>query len=173
LNSYSNTLQEGQRLWYDGRPATLVSKDYIYDDSFRYSSRIEYTYTVRFDDDKGEAVTLSDSHGYALYEAIIYYEYSGFSIGDTLEIQRSGLEPNLRGRLLEVDENAERWPYRVGEVGSNSVWFSYAELTKIHSVTSRERAPRAQEVLTKRIAEVREELEALETALEVLGYATT
>lgn len=176
MNSTSNTLLEGQRLWWDGRPAILLERDINYHTSNNfnvYNQGYRITYTVRFEDAEGGSVSLSADSDYAMYRSIPYYEYSGFQIGDTMEIKRDGLEPNLRGRLLEIDKDAERYGYRVGEEGGTSIWFSFAELIKIHSVTSRERSPRAVEVLKKTIAEKREELEALETALEVLEYATT
>lgn len=172
MSTFANELQKGHRFWYDGRPATLVGKDHSFEGM--YSSHITYTFTLRFDDDKGGTRTLSEwSVPSDLYRSIVFTKDSGFELGDTLEIKRDGLEPNLRGKLLEINENAERYPYRVGQELGVSIWFSWHELTKIHSVVSYQRSPRAKEVLKKVIAEKREELEALETALEVLEYATT
>jgi hypothetical protein len=99
-------------------------------------------------------------------------EKSGYEIGDYFEIKRTGLQPDLRGRLISVDENADRWPYRIADEDGNSASFAYYELTKIHSVISRTRAPQAIETLRSQIAITKAELEALETALEVLMYAS-
>lgn len=171
--SLYNQLEEGQRFWCIERPVTLVRKDYDFDDNSRWSTNVTCNYTLEYNDRQGGWLTLSDYEAVVLLEGRVYAPNSGFLVGDTMEIKRDGLEPNIRGRLLEIDEQAERWPYRVGHDNGPSVWFSLGELTKIHSVTSRERSPRALEVLKKRITEAREELEALETALEVLEYAAT
>ena len=120
-----------------------------------------------------ELVNVTDhNEKYELYENLIFCPNSEFKVGDTMEIAREGLEPNLRGILLEINESAEMWPYRVGQQDGVSVWFGYKELTKIHSIISAQRSGKAKEVLKKQIAEARAELEALETALEILEYAS-
>lgn len=136
-------------------------------------SREEMQRVTLTPDDDGEDQSYDGWSIYKMGSGLIYHPKAKFSIGDYFEIKRDGLEPDLRGRLLEIDPTAEMWPYRVGHTETNaSAWFAWHELTKIHSVISRERSPRAKEVLKKKIAEARAELEALETALEVLEYTS-
>lgn len=126
-------------------------------------------YDVRFLDND-EIVTYDST--YLLLRKIVFLENSGYEIGDYFEIKRTGLQPDLRGRLISIDENAGRWPYRIADEDGNSASFSYFELTKIHSVISQKRAPKAIETLKAQIVATKAELEALETALEVLQYAS-
>ena len=130
---------------------------------------IYYKYDVRMLDND-EIVTYDSK--YLLISKIVFLEKSGFEIGDYFEIKRTGLQPDLRGRLISIDENDDRWPYRIADESGNSASFSYFELTKIHSVISRQRAPKAIETLQVQLAIARAEVEALETALEVLQYAS-
>jgi hypothetical protein len=131
-----------------------------------------YKYDVKMLDN-GEEVTFD---GYAAERLVknhlVYQKTSGFEIGDYFEIKRTGLQPDLRGRLISIDEDADRWPYRIADEDGNSASFSYYELTKIHSVISQTRAPKAIETLQAQLVIARAEVEALETALEVLQYAS-
>jgi hypothetical protein len=130
-----------------------------------------YKHDIKFDDNGEVAVYDGWSVG-TLLNTLIFKENSGFEIGDYFEIKRDGLQPDLRGRLISIDENDARWPYRVADESGNSATFSYYELTKIHSVISQKRAPKAIETLKSQIEIAKAELEALETALEVLMYAS-
>lgn len=174
-------LQEGMRYRFKDadRPVTFtLTRKYWAEDEYAYSpySHISSEDLLRVEltpENGGTKQTYDGWKIHQLVEGLIYHPKSGFKIGDTMEIAREGLEPNLRGRLLEIDESAEMWPYRVGhtETGA-SVWFAWHELTKIHSIISAQRSGKAKEVLKKQIAEARAELEALETALEILEYAS-
>lgn len=130
-----------------------------------------YKYDIKMLDN-GEQVTFDGYATETLMKHLVYLASSGFEVGDYFEIKRAGLQPDLRGRLISVDENADRWPYRIADEDGNSASFSYYELTKIHSVISQKRAPGAIETLTAQIKVTKAELEALETALEVLQYAS-
>lgn len=178
-------LAVGNRVFLPGKgAATIINKDLHWpediDDGFGY--RIpsswyggpDYIYSIQFDKLDGKVVedVKSTDSQYRLYDGLTFVKDSGYKIGETFEVEREGLEPNLRGRLLEIDETAEMWPYKIGQEGGVAVWFGYREIRKIHSVTSAERSPRAKEVLKAQIQLKREELEALETALEVLEYTT-
>ncbi len=178
---YHNDLNIGDRVFLKGKgAATIERKDYrYYDDDDYYGGRNSrnsstYNYQIKFDKGDGTDVQYlkDESDKYSLYENLIYTKDHGFNIGDTFEVEREGLEPNLRGRLLEIDAAAEMWPYKIGQEYGVSVWFGIKEIRKIHSVISQERAPKAKEVLKEQIARTRAELEALETALEVLEYAS-
>lgn len=174
-------LTEGMRFRFrEGTTTWTLTKKYTDMPDFSGASMSYYIPSmqemqrVTLTPDNGGAVQTYDGWStYKLTEGLIYHPEAKFSIGDYFEIKRDGLEPDLRGRLLEIDPTAEMWPYRVGHTETNaSAWFAWHELTKIHSVISHARAPRAKEVLKKKIAEARAELEALETALEVLEYAS-
>ena len=143
-----------------------------YPEYLSYSSSEESQRVILTPDNGGSAKTFTGWELYKLTEGLIYHPSAGFNVGDYFEIKRDGLEPDLRGRLLEIDPESEMWPYRVGQPDGPSVWFAWHELTKIHSVISYKRAPKAKEVLKEQIARTRAELEALETALEVLEYAS-
>jgi hypothetical protein len=159
-------LCEGQRFRIKDRTCTLVEKKMDFRDPL--SAYPEIFFTVKYDDN-GETEMVDAGR---LYKGMIYNPLREFEVGDTFEVAREGLEPNLRGVLVEVDPEADRWPYRLAGPDGAGTWFAWNELTKIHSVVSRERAPRAAELLRKQIAAKKEELEALETALEVLEYAS-
>lgn len=144
-------------------------------DSYGYALMGGYERYYKYDikmADNGEQVTFDGYTADRLLRRLVYLETSGYEVGDYFEIKRTGLQPDLRGRLISVDENADRWPYRIADEDGNSASFSYYELTKIHSVISQKRAPNAIESLKAQIALTKAELEALETALEVLQYAS-
>lgn len=172
----SNYLTKGSRVFLDDDTATIVDSQSNYFANAGlsiYNPEPEVEYTLKWDSGKEDSKVKGTSWGLRyLFDAVVYFTDSGLEIGDTVEIERSGLDPNLRGILVEVDEKAARWPYKVEALdGLSSEWFSVAELTKIHSIISRERAPQAIKVLRKTIEEKKDELKALETALEVLEYA--
>lgn len=175
-----NQLVEGMRFRFpDGKTTWTLTKKFTempdysgMSRSYYIPSREEMSRFKLTPDNGGADQTYDGWSIHKVADGIIYHPEAGFSIGDYFEIKREGLEPDLRGRLLEIDPEAEFWPYRVGQADGPSVWFSWKELTKIHSVTSRDRAPKAKEVLKEQIARTRAELEALETALEVLEYAS-
>lgn len=166
-------LKVGQRFWVDGKAGTLLKRDaewpeYDRDSYLSFRTEPDYSWTIQFDNGETKVYTQYTP----LVLGMTYNPDAGYKVGDTFEVEREGLEPNLRGRLLEIDPAAEMWPYKIGQEHGVSVWFGVKEIRKIHSVVSRERAPKATESLKKQIAEKREELEALETALEVLEYAS-
>lgn len=175
-----NKLKEGMRFRFpDGKTTWTLTKKFTEMPDY---SEMSMSYHIPMKEEMERFRLTPDNGGtdqtydgwsvHKVVDSIIYHPKAGFSIGDYFEIKREGLEPDLRGRLLEIDPEAEMWPYRVGQADGPSVWFSWKELTKIHSVVSRERSPKAVKSLKKQIAEKREELEALETALEVLEYAS-
>lgn len=167
-------IKVGMRFLIDNRTAQCI--DVRMDqpnDLFGYMGRYEmyYKHDIKFNDND-EVVVYDGWSVKKLLNALVYKENSGFEIGDYFEIARAGLEPNLRGRLISINEDAERWPYRVADEDGNSASFAFYELTKIHSVISQKRAPKAIETLKAQIKTTKDELEALETALEVLQYAS-
>ena len=172
------SLKEGMRFRNDETGATwILTRKFFVEPDYNSGSvwnlpGVEEMQRVEFTPDNGGSpVTYNGWSLHRITEGLIYHPEAEFGLGDYFEIKREGLDPDLRGTLVEVDEKADRWPYKIQGENGNSVWFAWYELTKIHSVVSRDRAPRAVKVLRKRIAETREELEALETALEVLEYA--
>ena len=171
-----SSIVKGMRFILDDRVGECIDvrhekpKDSMY--SYMGSYERWYKYDIKMLD-SGEEVTFD---GYAAERLVknhlVYLSSSGFEIGDYFEIARTGLQPDLRGRLISIDENAERWPYRIADEDGNSASFSFYELTKIHSVISQTRAPKAIQTLKTQIELTKAELEALETALEVLQYAS-
>lgn len=171
-------LEEGMRFRFpnENKTWTLTRKYY---EEYDYSGRSFYIPTVgemervELKSDHEETMTYTGWNLHNLKGGLIYHPDSEYSVGDYFEIKRDGLEPDLRGRLLEINPDAEMWPYRVGHAETDvSAWFAWNELTKIHSVISAQRSGKAKAVLKKQIEEARAELEALETALEVLEYAS-
>jgi hypothetical protein len=172
-------IQEGTKFYKDGESWTLKAQGYDRDlyeaDSFRiyrsYHDTYEYT---RFELVSPQGITkiLTGTAIYDFLDHVIFNPNAGFELGDRFEIKRAGLDPNLRGKLVEIDQNAEQWPYRIEGPDGNSSWFSVTELTKLHSVTSFERSGAAKQALQVQIEAKRAELEALEVALEVLEYAS-
>jgi hypothetical protein len=178
-------LKEGMRFRFpDATTTWTLTRKYFreYDadhygsgiDRYYIPSSVEEMQRVDLTPDNGGAVKTYDGWNlHKLKQGLIYHPKSGYSVGDYFEIKRDGLEPDLRGRLLEIDPEAEMWPYRVGHAESDvSAWFAWSELTKIHSIISAQRSGKAKAALKKKIEEARAELEALETALEVLEYAS-
>lgn len=174
-------LKEGMRFRFpDGTTTWTLTRKYH--EEYDYSGfgrayhipSMEEMQRVKLTPDNGGAVQTYD--GWSLHKlkgGLIYHPNAKYSVGDYFEIKRDGLEPDLRGRLLEINPEAEMWPYRVGNPETDvSAWFAWHELTKIHSIISAQRSGKAKAVLKKQIDEARAELEALETALEVLEYAS-
>ena len=146
--------------------------DEEYYKTYTFGNRESYQFHTFVDKD-GNTCTYDGWKATSMWTYLIYDPGNGWEVGDYFEIKRTGLDPDLRGRLVEIDAEADRWPYKIaGPEGSQPIAFGCKELTKIHSVTSFERAPKARAVLVKKIEEARAELEALETALEILDYAS-
>lgn len=175
-------LDVGNRVFLRGNgAATITGKDYYWPEvrhdgyllPSSWYNEPEYTYKFQYDKAGTQEVTYKgDSKSEELFNGLTFVKDSGYKIGEVFEVEREGLDPNLRGQLLEIDEKAEMWPYRIGQEGGISIWFGFREIRKIHSVISAERSPRAKEIIKAQIELKKAELEALETALEVLEYAT-
>lgn len=178
----SPTVKKGEILLLDdGNLVTVIEKDVIYDDSFRYSVYYDYFVTVEYED--GTRKKFTDWYKLEGRQAL----HPKYKVGDVVEVHPQeeesviDLDHNPRGKIVRIDTDDMRRPYIIRSMdGGHELPFSVKEFTKVLSATSYEKRGETIDTLDKQIKKFDEKIEsltvqrdALKVAREVMDYVVT